>query len=245
LHEFVLTACAVELGLQVPGAGQAAVPTDPTYSPPGFDLDEAECLALSNFVRDLPAPVQKIAADAKEASTIRQGEDLFESVGCAVCHTPTLGNVSGIYSDLLLHDMGPVSAASGAYYGSGSGPLVEVKTTPGDGTDSGDTLPVLNTSPGTPARADQITKIAPKQLAKLVGALPAEWKTPPLWGVADSAPYMHDGRAATLEEAIAAHGGEAARSVKLYRGLSAANRGKLLVLLKSLKAPAGVQTVAR
>ena len=28
---------------------------------------------------------------------------------------------------------------------------------------------------------------------------PSEWKTPPLWGVADSAPYLHDGSAPTLE----------------------------------------------
>ena len=32
----------------------------------------------------------------------------------------------------------------------------------------------------------------------------SEWRTPPLWGVADSAPYLHDGRAATLEAAILA-----------------------------------------
>ncbi|MCA9158050.1 MAG: hypothetical protein KDA72_06970 [Planctomycetales bacterium] len=29
-------------------------------------------------------------------------------------------------------------------------------------------------------------------------ALQREWKTPPLWGGADSAPYLHDGRAETL-----------------------------------------------
>ncbi|HEV3122813.1 MAG TPA: di-heme oxidoredictase family protein, partial [Isosphaeraceae bacterium] len=28
--------------------------------------------------------------------------------------------------------------------------------------------------------------------------LPEEWKTPPLWGVASSAPYFHDGKASTL-----------------------------------------------
>ena len=37
-----------------------------------------------------------------------------------------------------------------------------------------------------------------------------EWRTPPLWGVRDSAPYMHDGRAETLLEAISMHDGEAA-----------------------------------
>ena len=32
------------------------------------------------------------------------------------------------------------------------------------------------------------------------GPDPSEWRTPPLWGVADSAPYLHDGSARTLEE---------------------------------------------
>ena len=39
------------------------------------------------------------------------------------------------------------------------------------------------------------------------GPQPGEWRTPPLWGVADSAPYMHDGRANTLSDAIELHGG--------------------------------------
>ncbi len=39
-------------------------------------------------------------------------------------------------------------------------------------------------------------------------ALQREWKTPPLWGVRDSGPYLHDGRAITIEEAIEWHGGE-------------------------------------
>jgi CxxC motif-containing protein (DUF1111 family) len=239
LHEFVLTACAVELGLHVPGASQAAVPMNPAYSPPGWDLDEAECLALVSFVRDLPAPKQELPANVKAAATIRQGQAHFESVGCATCHTASLGTVSGIFSDLLLHDMGPVSAALGAYYGGSSSTLVDVKPAlPGDDTASGEAaLPVLDTSRRAASKPEQIATTTPQQLAKLVGALPSEWRTPPLWGVADSAPYMHDGRAATLEEAIAAHGGEAARPVKLYRGLSPANRGKLIAFLKSLKAP--------
>ena len=36
---------------------------------------------------------------------------LFGAVGCAACHTPTLAAAAGdvpLYSDLLLHDMGPV-----------------------------------------------------------------------------------------------------------------------------------------
>ena len=39
-----------------------------------------------------------------------------------------------------------------------------------------------------------------------------EFKTPPLWGLRASAPYLHDGRAATVDTAIRLHSGEAAHS---------------------------------
>ena len=47
--------------------------------------------------------------------------------------------------------------------------------------------------------------------------LPDEWKTPPLWGVADSAPYFHDGGSPTLEAAIRRHQGDAASVTRSIR----------------------------
>lgn len=67
--------------------------------------------------------------------------------------------------------------------------------------------------------------------------LPDEWRTPPLWGVADSAPYLHDGRAATLEEAIQMHGGQGARSAQRFALLSPREQAQLILFLKSLRAP--------
>jgi hypothetical protein len=43
-----------------------------------------------------------------------------------------------------------------------------------------------------------------------------EWRTPPLWAIRDSGPYLHDGRAETLEQAIALHGGEALKTRNRY-----------------------------
>ncbi len=68
--------------------------------------------------------------------------------------------------------------------------------------------------------------------------LPDEWRTPPLWGVADSAPYMHDGRAKTLTDAIRLHGGQAASSARQFDNASPDERQQLLTFLKSLRAPA-------
>jgi CxxC motif-containing protein (DUF1111 family) len=64
-----------------------------------------------------------------------------------------------------------------------------------------------------------------------------EWKTPPLWGVADSAPYFHDGASATLQDAILRHGGEAKEVKETYTRLRAAEQEQLLAFLRTLKAP--------
>jgi cytochrome c peroxidase len=64
-----------------------------------------------------------------------------------------------------------------------------------------------------------------------------EWRTPPLWGLRDSAPYLHDGRAGTLDEAIRLHGGEAEASGRRYRQLSPREQSALQSFLLSLAAP--------
>ena len=66
---------------------------------------------------------------------------------------------------------------------------------------------------------------------------PSEWRTPPLWGVADSAPYLHDGRAATLAEAIKLHAGQAAPSANRFTGLSDVQQEELIAFLNTLRAP--------
>jgi CxxC motif-containing protein (DUF1111 family) len=68
---------------------------------------------------------------------------------------------------------------------------------------------------------------------------PDEWRTPPLWGLADSGPYLHDGRALSIEDAIVLHGGEASPSSQRYRQLSAGEQAQLGRFLSSLAVPRG------
>jgi len=60
------------------------------------------------------------------------------------------------------------------------------------------------------------------------------FRTAPLWGLRFSAPYMHDGAALTVDDAIMAHAGEADAVRLAYEGLSAAQQGALLDFLESL-----------
>lgn len=68
----------------------------------------------------------------------------------------------------------------------------------------------------------------------------SEWRTAPLWGIGllstidPNVRYLHDGRAATLEEAILWHGGQATTSRNLFMNYSATQRAQLIEFLKSL-----------
>ncbi len=116
LREFVLGACASELGLEVPGHRQAISPLAPEVRAKAVDLTQEDCDALIAYVSALPAPVR---LDSSRREAIEAGRASFVSIGCALCHRPNLGNIEGIYSDLLLHDMGPdlVSVTMNVYYG--------------------------------------------------------------------------------------------------------------------------------
>jgi CxxC motif-containing protein (DUF1111 family) len=153
---------------------------------------------LAVFVGALPEP-RRARPDDVSDDDLAIGEFLFEGIGCATCHTPNVGEVHGIYSDLLLHRVGTSGLV---YYHTPAAP-------PGDVV-SGERL--------VPVAAD-------------------EFRTPPLWGVADSAPYMHDGGAYTLHAAIVSHRGQATSSSRNYLSLTELGRQRLIAFLKSLRAP--------
>jgi CxxC motif-containing protein (DUF1111 family) len=61
-----------------------------------------------------------------------------------------------------------------------------------------------------------------------------DFRTPPLWGAAGSAPYLHDGRAATIDEAIKAHDGEGKVSKDRYLKLNKTQQKLLTDFVLSL-----------
>jgi CxxC motif-containing protein (DUF1111 family) len=63
---------------------------------------------------------------------------------------------------------------------------------------------------------------------------PSEFRTQPLWGLCEHAPFLHDGRADTVEEAILQHGGEAERARQGYEALRAGAKADFHAFLESL-----------
>jgi CxxC motif-containing protein (DUF1111 family) len=62
----------------------------------------------------------------------------------------------------------------------------------------------------------------------------SEFRTQPLWGIAATSSYLHDGRAGTIDEAIRWHGGEAASIRDAYVTLTPDERTDLIAFLESL-----------
>ncbi|HXV87144.1 MAG TPA: di-heme oxidoredictase family protein, partial [Gemmatimonadales bacterium] len=123
IEDFTVGALLLEMGLtspqephEAPAGGRPIPPeADPVPEP---EVDAAAVDALVDFVRFLSplAPRRPISAGA--ADSLRRGERWFTGIGCASCHVPVL--ITGrnpvraldrkpveLYSDLLLHDMGP------------------------------------------------------------------------------------------------------------------------------------------
>jgi len=65
-------------------------------------------------------------------------------------------------------------------------------------------------------------------------ATPSEFRTEPLIDLRHADNYLHDGRAATLQQAIAAHGGEAAGARDRFKALPSGDQNALIAFLKSL-----------
>jgi len=197
LADFVVAACANELGLGNPGQPQPRSMAKPNYQAPGLDLTEEQCRQITTFIAALDRPREVIPAEVERRDFAHDGKQLFMKIGCAECHTPTVGSVEGIYSDLLLHRMGSELEGQGSY----NGPVPQPDS-PSDGS-----------------------------------PLPDEWRTPPLWGIADSGPYLHDGRAKSLQEAIQMHGGQGRQAANAFQALPPAHQQQLIDFLNTLQAP--------
>jgi mono/diheme cytochrome c family protein len=63
---------------------------------------------------------------------------------------------------------------------------------------------------------------------------PSNWLTENLWGVGSTAPYLHDGRATTLAEAVSYHGGEAKKARDHFLALPDSDRDDIVRFLQNL-----------
>lgn len=140
LRAFSDNAFRFEMGLTTPSVPDEAlagampsVPdgSDPTPEP---EVEDAAIDAVTDFMRFLAPPAP---ADSGRVPGTEDGRRLFTDLGCVSCHVPELragpdasaavsGQAIALYSDLLLHDMGPGLAGT---CGPGAG-TTEYRTEP-------------------------------------------------------------------------------------------------------------------
>jgi len=151
------------------------------------------------------------------------GRTTFSNIGCADCHKPRLFTRSRkvplafpeIAEDPSANVYARINLQVAGFRRSGSGVVVPLFSD----------LKRHDMGPGL-AETFEGGEIANE-----------EFITARLWGVADTAPYLHDGRATTLAEAIEEHGGEAQAARDAFVALSAAEQDELLAFLGTLRAP--------
>jgi len=106
--------------LNLTGTGYPEDTSNPAATPNSAVLDDVS--AFANFMRSLaPPPTGSVVLNGStvSASTISAGASLFSSIGCAICHNPTVGTTQvsnftsslsrapvNAYSDIAIHHMG-------------------------------------------------------------------------------------------------------------------------------------------
>jgi CxxC motif-containing protein (DUF1111 family) len=140
-------------------------------------------------------------------ATVAQGEQIFKTIGCSNCHvTDVVTGANHPFVELRNQDIKPYSDLL----------LHDM------GPDLADDSAVApSEDPSAPPSA-------------------SEWRTPPLWGtgllatISTHTGLLHDGRAASVLEAVLWHGGEAEATRDRVTKLSAADREALLAFVQSL-----------
>jgi Di-haem oxidoreductase, putative peroxidase len=168
--------------------------------------------------RQLPAPATaRLPPTATSfADDFQRGRREFHELGCAGCHTPMMVLENPV---LTLDGLPPID-------------LSRDMREPGLRYD-----PDLGGYPvwlfSDLKRHDMGKANAARHVQR--GVPLQEYLTPRLWATADSAPYLHDGRAPSLDYAIAGHDGEGAAARAAFNALPYDARGPLRVYLMSLR----------
>lgn len=184
------------------------------------EILEGQVTALSLFIAMQEVPTVELVFDGYSPSLWAAGAEQFEEFGCATCHTPTLRLESPLFV-LPSREGGAPSVVD--LEREAAEPRITRSHQTGD-------LEVGLFS--DLKRHDMGPELADARWEGVVK--PAEFVTAPLWGITRSRPYLHDGHAPTLEDAVYLHGGEAAESRTAFFALTEEERAPIRVYLTAL-----------
>lgn len=190
-----------------------------------MELDSGMLTTMVAYLAQLEVPEIQPPRDSTTVDLFARGSTIFASVGCNDCHRRMLPLKNPVievrpqqpeYADrepLLIN-----VATDGEH------PKIEPQN-------------LLRTAYNVELFSDLKRHDMGRALAtpRAVQGVPASvFLTRPLWGLADTAPYLHDGRAPTVHDAIRLHGGEGQAARDAYLALPERDRAALRVFLLSL-----------
>jgi len=208
-----------------PRLGGGADWEDPDGDGVRRELEEGIITTGAVYLELLETPVILPPADATLQARWAHGSQLFDQLGCASCHVRSMQMTTRVWRELPDTTGGPGYEVA----------LLSVGDQP-RGTDLVALFSDLRRHDMGPGLAE--AKASP------YGVAPSEFLTRPLWGLAESAPYLHDGRAPTIPDAVLAHDGEARQSREAYAAAKVEDQQDLLLFLLSLTRAPGLH-VAR
>ncbi len=257
IREFVVGALQNEMGLQAPDADLAAAssggrvvtpagmvldgaadrieapPTaDPGADPDGDGVSDEIPESLVDFFEFYFLNYFK-PGHYEQTWEVRRGRHMFERIGCARCHIPdlTIEHDRRVADVETAHD--PVRGIMNGLFATAT-PLFDARS------DASGFPPRAVPRGGPFVVRDIFADLKRHDLGPAFhernydGTTRAEFLTTPLWGVATTAPYGHDGRSINLTEVILRHGGEAQAERDAFARSSSSGRQALLAFLDSL-----------
>ena len=186
------------------------------------EVTQGELSALSAFVATAQTPHQK-----KLNISAERGKALMANIGCTVCHRPKMESNSPLLGLRFPEVANDPSKNVYTQLDMTEKPMKFKENEIG-----GITVPLF---------ADLKRHYMGPSLEEFNGD--GMFTTMRLWGVADTAPYLHDGRALTIRDAIEEHGAddtsEAHDAVTAFKNLSAESQDDVLEFLDTLRSPKG------
>ena len=186
------------------------------------ELLPGEISALEIFLATMDRPQQE-----KMDKVAQRGFTHFQDIGCAECHRPALQTESRYLG--FSYSEEPADPQRNIFY------RVDLSRAPSR-FDQGEADGVVVELFSDLKRHDMGPALA-ESFHRASDNRNAEFITAKLWGVADTAPYLHDGRALTLYEAIGLHGGEARDARDQFLSLPVDDQAALIAFLKTLRNP--------
>lgn len=263
IRDFVRDAAHNEIGMQAsellgsPTVDPSTVDGDGDGVVNEFFTGDMTALTLYQANQPRPTTRQELASlnlipalSAQENSDIAAGSTVFNNLGCASCHTRSLTANDVIYREPSnnpnFRDAGglfpngrPVGTLDPAHpvtFDITRDQLENANVTLSNGQKLGNFTrdssghAVINLF-GDLRRHDMGAGLAEE--VDEVGTGASVFLTANLWGCGTTPPYLHDGRAASLTEAVLEHGGEAQNARNAFASATATAQKQLITFLKN------------